>query len=60
MLIKGNVAEEIAKLKRHPGKDTTNLGSGALIRPLLANDLLDELSLMVQPVVLGSGKRVFE
>jgi dihydrofolate reductase len=52
MLIKGNVAEEIAKLKRHPGKHITNLGSGALIRPLLANDdLLDELNLMVQPVV---------
>src|SRR5215210_7245128 len=59
-LIKGNVAEEIAKLKRQPGKDITILGSAALVRSLLQDDLIDELSLMVHPVVLGSGKRLFE
>jgi dihydrofolate reductase len=59
-LIKGDVAEEIAKLKRQPGKDITILGSGALVRSLLEDDLLDELRLMVHPVVLGSGKRLFE
>jgi dihydrofolate reductase len=59
-LIKGNVAEEIAKLKRRPGKDITILGSGALVRSLLADGLLDELRLMVIPVVLGGGKRLFE
>jgi dihydrofolate reductase len=59
-LIKGNVAEEIAELKRRPGKDITILGSGALVRSLLGEGLLEELSLMVHPLVLGSGKRLFE
>ena len=59
-LIKENVAEEIAKLKEQPGKDIGIVGSGTLVRSLLADDLLDELSLMVHPVVLGSGKPLFE
>ena len=59
-LIKGNVAEEIAKLKRRPGKDITILGSGALVQSLLREDLLEELRLMVHPFVLGGGKRLFE
>src|SRR5215208_8454972 len=59
-LIKGNVAEEIAKLKRQPGEDITILGSGALVRSLLEDDLLDELGLMVHPIILGRGKRLFE
>jgi dihydrofolate reductase len=59
-LIKGNVAEEIAKLKRQPGKDITILGSATLVRSLLRDGLLDELRLMVHPIVLGSGKRLFE
>jgi dihydrofolate reductase len=60
VLIKGNVAEEIAKLKRQQGKDITVLGSGALVSSLLKDGLLDELRLMVHPVVLGGGKRLFE
>ena len=59
-LIKGNVAEEIAGLKQQPGKDITILGSGALVRSLLRDWLLDELRLMVHPLVMGSGKRLFE
>jgi dihydrofolate reductase len=59
-LIQGNVAEEIAELKRWPGKDITILGSGALVRSLLKDGLLDELRLMVHPVVLGYGKHLFE
>jgi dihydrofolate reductase len=59
-LIKGNVAEEIAKLKRRPGKDITIIGSGALVRSLLRDGLLNELRLLVHPIVLGSGKRLFE
>lgn len=59
-LISGNVAEEIAALKRQPGKDITVLGSADLVQSLLRDGLLDELSLMVHPVVLGSGKRLFE
>src|SRR5919107_152208 len=59
-LIKGDVAEEIARLKRQPGENITILGSGALVRSLLRGDLIDELRLMVHPVVLGSRKRLFE
>jgi dihydrofolate reductase len=57
-LIEGNVAEGITELKRQPGKDITILGSGALVRSLLREGLLDELRLMVHPVILGSGKRL--
>ena len=59
-LIGGDIAEEIADLKRQPGKDITIIGSGALVRSLLRGGLLDELGLMVHPIVLGSGKRLFE
>ena len=59
-LIKGDVAEEIARLKRQPGEDVTILGSGALVRSLLRGDLIDELRLMVHSLVLGGGKRLFE
>jgi dihydrofolate reductase len=59
-LIKGNVAEEIAELKRQTGKDISISGSGSLVRSLLQYGLIDELGLMVHPVVVGSGKRLFE
>jgi dihydrofolate reductase len=59
-LRKGDVAEEVAELKQQPGKDITILGSGALVRSLLRDGLLDELRLMVHPLVLGGGKRLFE
>jgi dihydrofolate reductase len=59
-LIGGNVAEEIDKLKRQPGKDIGISGSGTLVRSLLQKNLLDELRLMVHPIVVGSGRRLFE
>ena len=59
-LIKGDVAREVDELKRRPGKDITIIGSGTLVRSLLWDGLLDELNLMVHPVVLGRGKRLFE
>jgi dihydrofolate reductase len=59
-LVKGNVTEEIDKLKRQPGKDIGISGSGTLVGSLLQADLLDELRVMVHPVVVGSGKRLFE
>jgi dihydrofolate reductase len=59
-LIKGNVAEEIARLKRQPGENIGITGSATLVRSLLRDDLIDELGLMVHPVVVGSGKRLFE
>src|SRR5215204_5735092 len=59
-LIKGIVAEEISRLKRQPGKDIGITGSVTLVQSLLQEDLLDELRLMIHPVVVGSGKRLFE
>ncbi len=59
-LIKGNIAEEIAKLKQQPGKDIAISGAGTLVRSLMQLDLVDEYSLLVYPVVLGSGMRLFE
>jgi len=59
-LIKENVAEEVAKLKQQPGKDISITGSGTLVRSLLQYDLIDELRLMVHPIVVGSGKHLFE
>jgi dihydrofolate reductase len=59
-LIKGNVAEEIAGLKRQTGGDISISGSGTLVQSLLKDGLIDELRLMVHPVVVGNGKRLFE
>jgi len=60
ILIGDNVAEEISRLKEQPGKDISISGSPTLVRSLLQDDLLDELRLMVHPIVVGSGKRLFE
>jgi len=60
-LIKGNeFAEEIGNLKEQVGKDIVISGSGTLVRSLLRDGLLDELKLMIHPIVVGSGKRLFE
>jgi dihydrofolate reductase len=59
-LINGNVAEEIAGLKRGEGGDIVISGSGSLVRSLLQYGLLDELKLMIHPVLVGGGKRLFE
>jgi dihydrofolate reductase len=59
-LIRGNVAEELAKLKEQPGKDINVTGSVTLVQSLLRDDLLDELGLLVHPIVVGTGKHLFE
>jgi dihydrofolate reductase len=59
-LIKENVAEEIAKLKEGEGGDISISGSATLVRSLLQYGLIDELRLMVHPVAVGCGKRLFE
>lgn len=59
-LIKGNLAEELARLKQQPGKNITVAGSTTLTRSLLQADLLDELTLMVHPVIVGRGQRLFD
>ena len=58
-LIKGDVAAELTRLKQQPGKDISITGSGSLVRSLLRDDLLDELQLLVHPIVVGRGKRLF-
>jgi dihydrofolate reductase len=58
-LIKGNVVEELTKLKQQPGKNIGMTGSATLVRSLLRDNLLDELVLLVHPLVVGSGKRLF-
>jgi dihydrofolate reductase len=59
-LIRGNVVEELTRLKQQPGKDISITGSATLVRSLLRDDLLDELRLLVHPIVVGHGKRLFE
>jgi dihydrofolate reductase len=58
-IIKGDVAEEVARLKQQPGQDILVAGSAALARTLQQHGLVDEYRLLVYPVVLGSGKRLF-
>ena len=58
-VIDGDVAEEVRKLREQPGGDIVVHGSGTLVRALLEQDLVDELRLMVFPIVLGAGKRLF-
>jgi dihydrofolate reductase len=58
-LINGNVVAEVRKLKEQPGKNILIDGSSVLIHTLAENNLVDEYSLHVYPLVLGSGKRLF-
>ena len=58
-LLEGDAADAVAALKRQPGKDMTVLGSGELIQSLRDRDLIDEYLLLIHPLVLGSGRRLF-
>jgi len=58
-LIKGNLAKEINKLKQQSGKNIGVGGSPTLVRSLIQENLLDELKLMIHPVVVGKAKRLF-
>jgi dihydrofolate reductase len=58
-LIAGDVPAEIARLKAQPGGDILVAGSASLVALLLAHGLADEYRLMVFPIVLGAGKRLF-
>jgi dihydrofolate reductase len=58
-VLKGDIAEEVAKLKQEQEGDIVVHGSARLVQTLLEDDLVDEVRLMVFPVVLGAGKRLF-
>ena len=58
-VLKGDVVKEVSKLKQSVDGDIVVHGSAQLVQALVAHDLVDELRLMVFPVVLGSGKRLF-
>ena len=58
-IIRGNVEEEIAQLKQQPGGDIVLHGSADLLNSLIEYDLIDEYRIMVFPILLGSGKRLF-
>lgn len=58
-IISGNVVEEVRKLKEQSGQNIVLDGSSVLVHTLIENDLVDEYSLHVYPLVLGSGKKLF-
>jgi dihydrofolate reductase len=60
VVIEGDVAEAVQRLKQEEGKDILVNGSGALVRSLINDHLLDELRLLVHPTVVGSGLRLFD
>ncbi len=58
-LIAANVVAEVERLRRRPGRELHVLGSGQLLEMLFAHRLVDELLLVIHPITLGSGRRLF-
>lgn len=59
-LVKGDMLAEVERLKQEPGKDLTVLGSGSLVAQLTQARLIDEYQILLNPVVLGRGRTMFE
>jgi dihydrofolate reductase len=58
-LLEGDAADAVAELKKQKGKDLVVLGSGQLVESLMKRNLIDEFMLLIHPLVLGSGRRLF-
>ena len=58
-LVKDNIEEEIKKMKNQPGKNMAILGSGSIVSEFAQRGLIDEYSIMVNPVILGGGRSIF-
>ncbi len=58
-LLSGDATKAVAKLKQQPGKDIVVLGSGELVQSLVRHDLVDRYVLLIHPLVLGAGRRLF-
>jgi dihydrofolate reductase len=58
-LLKGDAAEAVARLKQEPGPDLVIMGSGELVQSLMRSNLIDRYVLLIHPLVLGSGRRLF-
>jgi dihydrofolate reductase len=59
MVLQGDVAEAVAALKQQDGDDLLVIGSTELVQTLIEHDLVDEFQVMIDPVVVGGGKRIF-
>jgi dihydrofolate reductase len=58
-LLQGDAAQAVSQLKEQPGKDFLIMGSGELIQSLMRANLIDDYVLLIHPLVLGSGRRLF-
>jgi len=59
VFLNGDIAQEVADLKQQPGPDLHVWGSSDLLQTLIKRDLIDPFWLMIYPITLGSGKRLF-
>ena len=58
-LLEGDAADSVVQLKKQPGKDLVILGSGELIHSLMRRQVIDQFTVLIYPLVLGSGRRLF-
>jgi dihydrofolate reductase len=58
-LLRADLPEAVAQLRQQPGKDLNVMGSGELIQTLMRHNLIDEYLLLIHPIVLGAGRRLF-
>jgi dihydrofolate reductase len=59
-LLKGDLATEVRKLKNEPGPDIVILGSGSIVSQLAQEGLIDEFQIVVNPIILGKGRTMFD